>query len=352
MRPPAAPPPHRGARPQAIVAGMSASPPRRTLASSPLLRRSVGLALGLLAAACAGPRPVAARGARFDLELFVLGVAQDGGLPHLGCERSCCREARHSGRRALPACLGLHDRESGRLLLVEATPAIEAQVARLHELAGAHGRGRRVVDGVVVTHAHIGHYLGLAQLGREVAATRELPLWVTPRMAAFLRENGPWSQLVTLRQVVLREHAPGETFTPLEGLRITPIAVPHRDEFSDTVALRIRGPRRTVLFAPDVDHWGTDGALLRRLLDGVDVAYLDGTFYDGRELPDRSLEEIPHPPMVVTMRLLAGRARERPGAIRFVHLNHTNPALHDPALRARIERAGFRLARPGERVEL
>lgn len=322
-------------------------------APSPATSLLASLGLALAAGACAAPRPAADRppqGSRF--ELFVLGVAQDGGLPHLGCERACCVEARRQGRARHPACLGIHDRESGRLLLVEATPAIEPQVALLHERCGAHGRGRQVVDGVLLTHAHVGHYLGLAWLGREVAATRELPLWVTPRMAAFLRNNAPWSQLVALRQVVLREHAPGSPFAPIEGLRVTPIAVPHRDEFSDTVALRIQGPRRTVLFVPDVNHWGEDGALLEELLEGVDVAYLDGTFYDGRELPDRSLEEIPHPPMVVTMRLLAARARARPGSIRFVHLNHTNPALRDPEVRAAIERAGFAIARRGERVGL
>ena len=84
----------------------------------------------------------------------------------------------------------------------------------------------------------------------------------------------------------------------------------------------------------------------------VDVAYLDATFYDGRELPDRDLADIPHPPMVVTMDLLAERARAHPGRFRFLHLNHTNPALHDPALRRAIEARGFAVAEVGERQRL
>jgi hypothetical protein len=35
-----------------------------------------------------------------------------------------------------------------------------------------------------------------------------------------------------------------------------------------------------------------------------------------------------------------------------VHLNHTNPALHDPAVAARVAAAGFAIAAQGERVPL
>jgi pyrroloquinoline quinone biosynthesis protein B len=130
------------------------------------------------------------------------------------------------------------------------------------------------------------------------------------------------------------------------------MTVPHRDEYSDTLAFKIHGPNRTVLFVPDVDRFDAAPGLLDRLLDGVDVAYLDATFYDGRELPGRDLREIPHPPMTDTMERLAQRARRHPGSLRFLHLNHTNPALHDADLRADVERRGFRIAEPGERIPL
>jgi pyrroloquinoline quinone biosynthesis protein B len=285
-------------------------------------------------------------------ELVVLGTAQDGGLPHLGCERPCCAEARRAGRTLFPACLGIVDHEAGTLILVEATPRIEEQVALLHELAGVHGRGRRPVDAVLLTHAHIGHYLGLALFGREVAATRLLPVHCSPRMAAFLRGHGPWRQLVELEQLHLREFTPEVEFAAGAGLSVTAIPVPHRDEYSDTMAFRIRGPQRTVLFVPDVDAWDRAPGLLERLLAGVDVAYVDGTFFDGSELPDRSLGEIRHPLMTDTMQRLAAFARRRPGAVRFLHLNHTNPALHDPAVAARVAAAGFAVADQGERVAL
>jgi pyrroloquinoline quinone biosynthesis protein B len=305
----------------------------------------------ILLAGCAAPSPAdepATTGHRF--ELVVLGIAQDGGLPHLGCQRPCCDEARRSGRRLSPACLVILDRESGRALLIEATPAIESQLARFRAVTGTAEAPRRPVDAVLVTHAHIGHYAGLIHFGREVASTDAIPLHVSARMAEFLRANGPWGQLVALEQVRLVPFAPGETFAPLDGIAVTAIAVPHRDEYSDTVALRIAGPARTVLFCPDIDRY--EGDSLETLLDGVDVAYLDGTFYDGREIPGRDLAEIPHPPMVVTMERLAERARAAPGSVRFIHLNHTNPALHESDVRRAIEARGFRIAEEGERLGL
>ncbi|MBK8974767.1 MAG: MBL fold metallo-hydrolase [Planctomycetes bacterium] len=326
--------------------------------------RGARAAVLLLAAACAAPHrsepPAAPATARF--ELIVLGRAQDGGLPHVGCERPCCADARRTGRVETPACLGVHDRSTGALLLVEATPGIERQLALLHELTGQRGtRGRRPVDAVVLTHAHIGHYLGLAQFGREVAGTRDLPVYASPRMGAFLRDHGPWSQLVALQQIRLERLGPGESREVLPGLTVEAIAVPHRDELSDTLALKLHGPQRTALFVPDIDRWdaaredfepGLLERLLERLLDGVDVAYLDATFYDGSELPDRDPREIPHPLIVDTMDRLQDRARRQPGALRFIHLNHTNPALNDPELAKRIAARGFRVAEVGERTAL
>lgn len=311
--------------------------------------RLLALALvGVLGACASSPAPE--DGGRF--ELFVLGVAQDGGLPHVGCVRACCEQARAEGRERYPVSLALHDRETGHTCLIEATPAIEPQLALLHELTGEAPRARHPVDGVLITHAHIGHYLGLAQLGYEVASTEDTPLHVTPRFAQFMRSNAPWSQLVEFGQVELHEHAPGEAFEPLPGLRVTALKVPHRDEFSDTVALRIEGPRRTVLFVPDIDAWSDAPDLLDSLLEGVDVAYLDATFYDGSELPGRDLRKVRHPFVIDTMERLREEARAQPGRIRFIHLNHSNPLLVDEQLRSALEAEGFRVARRGERVGL
>ncbi|MGA1525989.1 MAG: hypothetical protein ACO4CZ_18650, partial [Planctomycetota bacterium] len=127
-----------------------------------MIGRGLGLAaLALAQAGCAAApdRPRAAASSPGRFELFVLGRAQDGGLPHVGCDReTCCAAARRTGRVETPACLGIHDRETGALALIEATPAVERQLALLHDLAGSRPRGRQPVDAVFLTHAHIGHY--------------------------------------------------------------------------------------------------------------------------------------------------------------------------------------------------
>ncbi|MCA8972386.1 MAG: MBL fold metallo-hydrolase, partial [Planctomycetes bacterium] len=286
--------------------------------------------------------------------VWVLGTAQDGGVPHVGCQKACCADARREGFARYPACLGVVDREHGKTLLIEATPSIDAQITLLQEATGLRGTGRNPVDAVLLTHAHIGHYAGLVHFGREVASTKKLPVWVSERMAAFLRTHGPWQQLVELEQIELHTIRPGDEFRPLPAIRVRAIAVPHRDEYSDTMAFQISGPNRTVLFVPDIDRWDDDHdeRRLDRLLDGVDVAYLDGTFWDGSELPGRNLAEIPHPLITATMLRLSDRARHMPGSLRFLHLNHTNPLWREPALQRRLEEAGFGLARRGERVDL
>lgn len=297
------------------------------------------------------------RAAASRVSVFVLGTAQDGGVPHVGCVRVCCKTARKHGLQRHPACLGVVDRAANQTLLIEASPAIDAQISLLQEASGLEGQGRNPVDAVLLTHAHIGHYAGLLQLGREVAATSRLPVWVSARMADFLRANGPWKQLVELEQIELRVFTPGMPFRPLPGLDVEAIPVPHRDEYSDTMAFRLRGENRALLFVPDINRWSASSKtqsrdLLAELLEGVDVAYLDGTFWDGSEVPGRNLREIPHPTMKETMQRLASRARAQPGALRFIHLNHSNPAWRDPLVEAQVDRQGFALARRGERVDL
>ena len=88
------------------------------------------------------------------------------------------------------------------------------------------------------------------------------------------------------------------------------------------------------------------------MIEGVDLCFLDATFYDGRELPGRDLSEIPHPPMVVTMERLENLALEQPGRFRFIHLNHTNPALRDETIRRDLEKRGFRVAQLAEKFQL
>jgi pyrroloquinoline quinone biosynthesis protein B len=290
--------------------------------------------------------------------VIALGTVQDGGMPQAGCDCSRCAAARKDPSLARHvASLAIQVPKTGHVYLVDATPDLPAQIEAIHAFH-AHPAGktdRHPVDGVLLTHAHIGHYLGLAQFGFESLNTQGIPTYVSPRMAAYLRGNGPWSQLVRLGNITLHELEPGASFELEEGVSVKPIPVPHRDEYTDTMAFLLRGPKRTLLYVPDTDSWRAwPRPLLQVIADEkVDIALLDGTFYSPDELPDRDVTKIKHPLVTDSMDLLeplvkAGRLR-----VYFTHLNHSNPALDagSPARQA-IEGRGFRVLAEGEDFEL
>ena len=302
--------------------------------------------------ACAGA-PSAPTGAGPGFDLFVLGIAQDGGVPQLGCDAECCAAARRDpARRRMRTALGVRDRAGKQLLLVEATPDVEAQVALLHQLTDTHGRGRQPVDACLVSHAHLGHYAGLLEFGREAAASKALPLYCSQRFAQFITATPPLRLLVDAQHVAPRVITPGTPFAPLPGLTVEALPVPHRDEFSDTMGFILRGPRRSLLFVPDIDQWQKWDQDLAALVASVDYALLDGTFYSADELPGRTLEQIPHPLVPDTMARLAAVALRHPGRVHFLHLNHSNRLLRDAGTRAHLEGHGFRVAEEGQWFEL
>lgn len=252
-------------------------------------------------------------------ELVILGVAQDAGAPQLGCQQDLCVD-RRAGRRPVErvSSLGLVHQPSGRSYLFDATPDLPSQ---LHSLNGG-----RVPDGVFLTHGHIGHYTGLMYLGRESINASRVPVYATDRMWTFLTSNGPWSQLVSLGNITHARLQPDVRVTLPDGLRITPLLVPHRDEFTDTVGFVIEGPRHKALFIPDIDQWAKWDRDIRTLADDVDYLFLDGTFASADEIPGRAIAAIPHPLMPATRALLKGRR----AALWFIHLNHTNRELDAP----------------------
>jgi pyrroloquinoline quinone biosynthesis protein B len=277
------------------------------------------------------------------VEAVVLGVAQDGGVPHLGCRQELCVRARRDpSARKLVASLGLVDHAAGRRIVIDATPDFAAQVDRLGGLP----------DAILLTHAHIGHYLGLAQLGREVLGARRVPVYCTPSMADFLRKNGPWKRLVALENIEIREVEAGTEVELTPSLRATPIRVPHRDEDSDTVAWIVAGPHRQLLWLPDIDKWEKwDRSIASLVSERRLLAFVDGTFFSADEIPGRSIRDIPHPLVPETV-VRFGAAPQPPAKVLFVHLNHTNRLLWDAGARRDLERKGFGIAREGERFPL
>lgn len=275
--------------------------------------------------------------------LTVLGIAQDGGHPQAGCQRSCCAAqwaGQAPGHRV--ASLGLQLGE--QRWLVDCTPDFPAQLAAL---------GGPPLDGILLTHAHMGHYTGLLQLGAEAWAAPHVPLYVMPGMRRFLEGNAPWSALIRARHVAVRELVANRPVELAPGLVITPWHVPHRGPWTETVAFHIEGPARRVLFVPDVDRWETWERDICDVVSELDIAYVDGSFFDPSELPWRRPEEILHPTVRHTMNVLGALPEAIRGRVRFLHLNHTNPLLRrqSPEWREVHER-GFHVAREGEQVVL
>ncbi|MCI0409201.1 MAG: MBL fold metallo-hydrolase [Acidobacteria bacterium] len=283
---------------------------------------------------------------------MVLGIAQDGGYPQAGCTKECCKKAWASPpRRRSVASLAIVDPGTRRRWLIDATPDFREQLRVLDEIAPAASSPG--LDGIFLTHGHIGHYTGLMQLGREVMGAKGVPVYAMPRMRKFLETSGPWDQLLKLGNITLRSLDAAGPVILNSRLSVTPLLVPHRDEYTETVGFVIRGPSRAVLYLPDIDKWAKWTTPLAEALSSVDVAYLDGTFYGEGEIPGRNMAEIPHPFMVETLALLAPLPPEQRAKVRFIHLNHTNPALDSASGASRdLTKAGFQVAGDRERVGL
>ncbi len=325
------------------------------------LSAGAAIRLFLIALLCA---PVLAQQKQTDDPFIaVLGIAQDAGYPQAACRKPCCERAwLDPSARRFVASLAIIDPATGERWIVDATPDLKEQLHLLDEIAPPRSDNERALHsqpllaGVLLTHAHIGHYTGLQDLGREVTGARDVPVYAMPRMRAFLTDNAPWSQLVTLHNIDLRELDADTAIALNERITITPITVPHRDEFSETVAFRIEGPGRSVLYLPDIDRWtqwDEQGHRLEDELARVDAAYLDATFFSGDELGGRDMSQIPHPTARTTMDRLADLPERERAKVRFIHLNHTNPLLDpDSDAAQEVARRGFSVAEQGECFQL
>lgn len=323
-------------------------------------RRFLGAMLG---AAAGGPPLLASLGGTRalgggagELHALVLGTAQDGGFPQVGCYSAACDHGRalHAqGRGRYVASLALVEPAAERFYLVDATPDLTRQIDLIGE-PGFRRRAaeRRPFDGVFLTHAHIGHYVGLALLGNEGLGVRDTPVYCTRSMSDFLASNAPWSLLVEQGRLVPRALDLGRRHRIDEHLEVEPWKVPHRDELSDTVAFVFHGPGASLLYLPDINAWAAWDRDVASAVAGVDIALLDGSFWSVDEVPGRSLADIPHPLVPQTMALL-GEVVGRDTRVLFTHLNNTNPVLAEGGAQEReVRRRGFEIAREGMRFEL
>ena len=280
--------------------------------------------------------------------IIVLGTAQDGGYPHLGCEKECCRLAWSNPElKRFVVALALVDPGSGSWYLFEATPDMSEQIHYFRELTNA--KYNYLPDAIFVSHAHIGHYTGLMELGREAMNSRNVPVYALPGMSNFLRNNGPWDQLLKLQNIDIIDLSPESGIAIADNISVQAFEVANRDEYSETAGYRIAAGTKKYLFSPDINKWKVWTGDIISEVRSVDYAFIDGTFYSENELAGRSMEEIPHPFITETIHLFGDESNETKRKINFIHLNHSNPALYDQKIIKKINESGFGLAEQGRK---
>jgi pyrroloquinoline quinone biosynthesis protein B len=282
-------------------------------------------------------------------KLVVLGTIQDAGSPHIACKKDCCKALFNlpdPDRKVVS--LGLIHR--GKTYLFEATPDMSTQLKSLQSMAGSESE---FPDGIFLTHAHIGHYTGLMYLGKEATNSSEVPVYAMPRMKQFLETNGPWNALVENKNISLRDLADSEKVSLTDGLDVTPLLVPHRDEYSETVGFLIECNTKKILFIPDIDKWEKWNLSIIEKISEIDHAFVDATFFSGEEINNRDISEIPHPFIIESMAMFDTLANSEKNKIHFIHFNHTNPVLDtSSAAYKNVINAGYRIARIHDVIKL
>ena len=280
--------------------------------------------------------------------VIVLGIAQDGGVPHASCSKACCiNRWDKPEKKVMVTSLGIVDPNSNETWMIDATPDFPKQLEMLT------GNNLEKLKGIFLTHAHIGHYTGLMHLGREVMGAQSVPVYAMPKMTKFLRSNGPWSQLVDLDNIEIKKLKKNRPIVLNKRISITPFIVPHRDEFSETVGYQIKGPNKSLVFIPDIDKWEKWDKDIVNIASENDYALIDGSFYTANELPGRDISEIPHPFIIESMAKFKSLSNNDKFKIHFIHLNHTNPALtNNSNAQNQIKNTGFNIAQRGQAFKL
>lgn len=277
-------------------------------------------------------------------KLVVLGVAQDAGYPQIGAVKEFEAVEKNQKQRQKVVSLGIVDLKAKQKFLIEATPDLPAQLFALNKFLPNQ---TTLPDGIFLTHGHIGHYTGLMYLGREAIGANNVPVYAMPGMEKFLTENGPWSQLVALKNIHLQPIFDEKEISLNSLLKVKPFLVPHRDEFTETVGFEIAGERKKVIFIPDIDKWSKWQKNLIDIVRAADYFFLDATFYRNGEIA-RDMSEVPHPFVEETMRLLKDLPATERAKVYFIHFNHTNPLMNKNSKERReVLKQGFKIADEG-----
>ena len=186
-----------------------------------------------------------------------------------------------------------------------------------------------IFSGIFLTHAHIGHYAGLLNLGLEVLNLSNIPVYVFPRMKSFLNNNLMFKQLIDNQNIILKNMYDDIDIKLTDNISISSFLVPHRNELSETVGYKIKSNKQSLIYIPDIDSWDEWETDLNDLIKNNDILILDGTFYSKNEIKNRDIEKIPHPSIKDSMLIMQHNTSKEKNKIYFTHLNHTNRVLDE-----------------------
>ena len=279
--------------------------------------------------------------------IHVLGTAQDGGYPQIGCNEVCCNLAwKNPEIKKYPSSIALVDESKKKYWIFDITPEVKSQLHLLNAFECS-------LSGIFITHAHIGHYMGLINLGLEVMNLKEIPVYIMPRMKDFIMGNTLLNQLVENNNINLIPLEADQEVYINNLLSVEAFNVPHRNELSETVGYKIIGKGKTAIYLPDIDSWKNFENKLRFLIDTNDILYIDGTFYDKTEISSRDVSKIPHPEIKETIKMLSDLSPADRKKIHFIHFNHTNDAIrYKSKIHERILDNGFSISRENQQFIL
>ncbi|OIN93080.1 pyrroloquinoline quinone biosynthesis protein PqqB [candidate division WWE3 bacterium CG06_land_8_20_14_3_00_42_16] len=279
----------------------------------------------------------------------ILGTAQDGGIPQIGCAcHNCQNTQKNLTRKRFITSLALVINDN--FFLFDATPDIREQIALLAKRFDWE-KPLEHLAGIFLTHAHIGHYLGLVQLGFEAANLKNIPLFCSRKMALFLQQNKPWSKLLKDKNLIVQQLFVRGNLNLSENVTTFPFKIPHRNEFSDTLGYFIKGACKNLFFLPDFKSWGKISHRVFNFLHQAKIILIDGTFFNGKELKSLNrdgIEKIGHPSIVQSIEFFNNFYPEKRPLIFFIHFNHSNPVLlAESQERKYLTQNGFLIAKEG-----
>ena len=230
------------------------------------------------------------------VRITVLGSGTSVGVPMIGCHCKVCQSADPRDQRLRPSIAVQYD---GRTVLIDAGPDFRVQALRA---------GLARVDAVLLTHAHADHVLGLDDLRPFNYRQKEtIPIYATEEVIADVQRIFRYAfdeRPTHSTKPKLEMRAIDRDPVSIHGLEFLPVPIEH-------------GPNRTTGWRFGSAAYLTDHNAIpeesQRLLEGLDVLFLDGLRYK------------PHPTHSHIARSLKYVERLRPQRCYLTHICHDLP---------------------------